>query len=424
MDQQALARHLADDFSGSQRKDADLLERMRKKHGNSLSSPMSNTVPPTPQRRASAFPKPEEGTEWEDHALQGIQKKELSLDRQWNELSWKQKSTCYERLKLLKDDGVDITPLLGDKPSSEAIVRAVMTQVDVRKCRQSASGRAQPSVNGSTSSLPPSTQPVIPPHATLDPLFDHLEYRPLSTKPPKRKRVTAPNADEVDPTESYILIDEDERAFKKHCAMDLRLLNNDTPEEKEPTWDLLRTKVLRDLHQPIDPTGARKSTTSRIIIQFPSQSAGPATSEGLVLNSKGYDNIMMDLRALGGPENDDGNFGILDPLTETTTRIITNESRRTILEGNTDFLIALINRFRTDGTGLLHIAKRYFDENGVRQGIGEAYELGDGTKGELGMIEEELKKGKGKGKGKGEEVEIVVGWKYVGKTGTWPKVMY
>lgn len=421
MDQQALASHLSGDFSGPQRKDIDLLERMRKKYGNSSSPATFNSISPTPQGRASiSSRRREEETDWEERALQGIRTKELGLDRQWNELSWKQKSSCHERLKLLKDDGVDITPLLSPRPNSDAIVRALMAQVDHRKRQRASNGSAQPAVNGRTASPKPPSKVVDSPRPPIDPLFDHLKHRPLSTHSPKRKRPIATNTGVIDPTEPHTLVDENEPAFKKRCTMDLRLLSTDKPEEEEPTWDLLKTKVLRDLYLPINPTGTRKSTISRMAIHFPSQSSAPTTSEGLVLNSKGYDNIMMDLRVLGGPEGDDGNFGILDPLTDTSTRIITSESRRTIIEGNTDFLIALITRFRTEGKGLLHIAKRYFDENGVRQGIGEAYELGVATKGELRMIEEKLRKGLEEGEG----IEVDVGWKYVGKTGTWPKVMY
>lgn len=421
MDQQVLASHFSNDFSGSHRKDADLLDRMRKKYSNLPSSTTLDTVTPTPQRRASASARSrQEDTDWEQRALQGIRTKELSLDRQWSELSWKQKSTCNERLKLLKDDGVDVLPLLGFKISSDAIVRAVMAQIDQRKRQRSSKACAQPAVNGNTTLLQPSGQAHNSSPATLDPRFNNLEYRPLSTQPPKRKRSAIFAADDVDPTEPHTIADKDEPAFKKRCTMDIRLSNDTTTEEETPTWDILRSKVLRDLHAPLNPTVAKQTATSRIAIFFPSQSTVPTVATSLVLNSSGYDNIMADLQLLGGPEDDDGNFGILDPLTGRLTRVITSESRRTIIEGDSEFLISLIARFRTPGKGLLHIARRYFDEHGVRQGTGQAFELASGTHGELGAIEEGLRKGKESG----EEVELDVTWKYVGKTGKWPAVMY
>ncbi|KAH7395318.1 hypothetical protein DE146DRAFT_615655 [Phaeosphaeria sp. MPI-PUGE-AT-0046c] len=359
---------------------------MRKKYSNPSTSATLDTITPTPQRKASALSKRrEDDIEWEVRASRGIKTKELSLDRQWNELTWKNKSSCHERLKLLKDDGVDITSLQGPKISSDAITRAVIAQSNERKRQRSSNDNAQ-------------------------------------STPPKRKRGGILSTAVVDPSEPHDITDNDEPILKKRCMMDLRLTSGSVVrEEEEPTWELLRSKVLRDLFASVPHTEASPAATSRIVISFPSQSS--ATSNmlgGLVLNSKGYDNIMEDLRILGEAADEDGNFAIRYPFGSSTIRIITSEARRMIIEGKAAILTALIRRFCTPGKGLLHIAKRYFDDEGMRKSFGAAYELGSGTQKELGMIEEEL----WKAKESGTPAEVFVKWIYVGRTDKWPDKMY
>ncbi|EMD95820.1 hypothetical protein COCC4DRAFT_67646 [Bipolaris maydis ATCC 48331] len=49
--------------------------------------------------------------DWEAQAKKIIEREGHSLDRDWSRISWKQKASNIVRLKLLKDDGYDITPL-------------------------------------------------------------------------------------------------------------------------------------------------------------------------------------------------------------------------------------------------------------------------------------------------------------------------
>lgn len=422
MDQHALASRLANDFPGWQRTDDDLLDRMRRKYNNSSTSTTLGTITATPQRRAATSSKPRQDINWEVRAAQGIKTKELSLDRQWNELTWKNKSSCYERLKLLKDDGVDITPLQGPKLNSETITRAVLAQVEARKQQRSSHGTAQLTVNdGTATSLLPDPLDNIS-QATPDALFDHLEYHPRPTQPPKRKQGSTTSTNEVDLFEPHALAEEDEPAIKRRCIMDIRLdSESNVPEEEKPTWELLRSQVLRDIFTTVPEPNPTTAATSHIVINFQSQSsAANAVPGSLMLNSKGYDNIMEDLRVLGDAADEDGNFTIRDPFGPLSVRVITSEPHRTILEGEAAILIALIRRFCTLGKGLLHIAKRYFDENGTRKAFGAAYELGSGTQKELRLVEEELKKAEERG----SSMEVQVKWVYVGRTDKWPEKMY
>ncbi|OAL03768.1 hypothetical protein IQ06DRAFT_366439 [Phaeosphaeriaceae sp. SRC1lsM3a] len=355
---------------------------MRRKYNNSSTSTTLGTITATPQRRAATSSKPRQDINWEVRAAQGIKTKELSLDRQWNELTWKNKSSCYERLKLLKDDGVDITPLQGPKLNSETITRAVLAQVEARKQQRSSHGTAQLT----------------------------------------RKQGSTTSTNEVDLFEPHALAEEDEPAIKRRCIMDIRLdSESNVPEEEKPTWELLRSQVLRDIFTTVPEPNPTTAATSHIVINFQSQSsAANAVPGSLMLNSKGYDNIMEDLRVLGDAADEDGNFTIRDPFGPLSVRVITSEPHRTILEGEAAILIALIRRFCTLGKGLLHIAKRYFDENGTRKAFGAAYELGSGTQKELRLVEEELKKAEERG----SSMEVQVKWVYVGRTDKWPEKMY
>ncbi|RMZ70647.1 hypothetical protein GMOD_00000770 [Pyrenophora seminiperda CCB06] len=74
--------------------------------------------------------------DWERKALGVIRKHGLSLDKDWTSTTWKQKSSNIVRLKLLKDDGYDITPLKG-KVSADVIVDALLRHVKERKPRSS-----------------------------------------------------------------------------------------------------------------------------------------------------------------------------------------------------------------------------------------------------------------------------------------------
>ncbi|CAE7175639.1 hypothetical protein PTNB73_02868 [Pyrenophora teres f. teres] len=87
---------------------------------------LGNTVP-----GASNVPKT---YDWEEKAQGIIVRDRLTLDKDWSKTTWKQKSSNIARLKLLKDDGYDITPLEG-KVSASQIIDALLTHIKARKQR-------------------------------------------------------------------------------------------------------------------------------------------------------------------------------------------------------------------------------------------------------------------------------------------------
>jgi len=155
-----LARALANIVGNYQRPDKDLIASMRKRSGLKSMSPLSltpstqlatqeavpadgvahtealsmtscsvthrNTIP-TPRNLPSLY-------DWEEKAQKAIQRDGLSLDKGWSKGTWKQKSSNIARLKLLKDDGYDITPLEGKVPA-DLIIDALLAHIEARKQR-------------------------------------------------------------------------------------------------------------------------------------------------------------------------------------------------------------------------------------------------------------------------------------------------
>lgn len=197
------------------------------------------------------------------------------------------------------------------------------------------------------------------------------------------------------------------------------------PEEEAPAWSLLKSKILTDIFKlaPEPIFLPLRTPTSRIVIFFASQSATEAESTQagtLELNSKGFDNIMSDLRVLGNTPDSNGNFEIHNPAAPAYKRgiyVITNQSRKIILEGRLHALTGLLARLRTPGKGLAHMAKRFYDDEGMRKAYGHVYELGAGTMKELQTIEAKLY-------AKGDGCEVLVKWVYIAKTATWPAKLY
>jgi hypothetical protein len=113
------------------------------------------------------------------------------------------------------------------------------------------------------------------------------------------------------------------------------------PEEETPTWPLLTSKILTDIFKlALEPIFLPLHTPiSRIIISFASQSAteaDPTPAGTLELNSKGFDNIMSDLRVLGNTPDFNGSFEIHNPAAPAYKRgiyVITYQCRKIILEG-------------------------------------------------------------------------------------------
>ncbi|CAO2655062.1 Nn.00g117950.m01.CDS01 [Neocucurbitaria sp. VM-36] len=131
-------------FTCHQRPDVKLLERMRKKQVSSMDSGISSSplrTPTTSDKNAEpSIPpliptpqQPRDGTGWERQALQAIKRHSLSLDKVWTTSTWNMKSSMPARLKLLKNDGYDITPLLVKGITSDQVTKAVLDHIEIRK---------------------------------------------------------------------------------------------------------------------------------------------------------------------------------------------------------------------------------------------------------------------------------------------------
>jgi hypothetical protein len=427
MAQLDLAWHLAKDFPLSQRIDVALLNEMRKKQAFRQSSVHDNTTSPDnsipkPQQKASAAAKkPKYKDDWEDAALLGIEKKKLGLDRDWSVVTWINKSSRNERLKLLKDDGVDITLLQTPNTSSDTITRAVLAQIKNRK--QLFGGPAQPQPPTGNHNKPKEVSGAVD-HAAAsppDPTFAHHVYHPLMSPPLKRKQEKESGLHLVDISRPSVQVP------KKRCTTDLRMsTDNDSTvsEEETPTWDMLKGKILTDIFAPTKTMRVRPALRSscRIIISFPSQSASVDVPGDFELSSTGYDNIMLELKALHDTVDDEDGIGIHDPVATAfpaSIRVITNQPRRTIIQGHAPALIGLMRRLSTPGKGLAHIAKRHFDDQGIRRTVGEVYELSANTQKQLENISEALVPAV-----EGDSVEVHVRWIHVGKTVPWKEKFY
>jgi hypothetical protein len=378
-----------------QRNDLKLLEKMRIKYHSTITVSTVSAAPDTglAEKYQKAVQTSKDYDEWEIKAQEGIDRKGLRLDREWNEKTWMNKSNRNEKLKLLKHDGFDIRPLQGPEIGSEAITQALLAHVAVRKWN-SPLGRLQVTFDSRTDSSDLVEKAVEALKPSLGPAFTH-HARSLSVVPLKRKRSTIYDTTSADVPYSYLHNDNDASARKKQCTTDLRRTSNmQAPtEETTHTWYGLKTNVLSDIFRPAAPWPNSRNLTSRITIAFPSQFAKVDVPDTLNLNPRGFDNIMKELHVLGGDSDEHGKFEIPSPFPfdgQCGITVIINVPRRTVIEGDLKVLIGLVKRLATPGKGLAFMAKKSFDEGGVRFEENELFELSNATQKQLRAIGEKL----------------------------------
>jgi len=374
--------------AGGQRADAELLERMlesRRKH------PKAPAVPQKPQKRHNE--------DWEAIGLAGIKKKGLHLDVSWGEQTWNNKASIWERLKLLKDDGVDVTDLENPKKGgSMAITKALVAQIAARKQQPQ---KLQEAVEDASSS---SESTEVTQELPFDPLFDEPE--PLSSL--KRKRDDTLERASADPEASNAgdNVEESGPSFKKFCIDSLREVQQATKTKIEeiPTWDELKRHVLTEVFQPSRTARPLRSTPppSRISITFPSRSDKEAGPHDLQLSSSGYECIMDELRVLSNSTDKDGTFHLLEPeaidgnaiVVHHTCGAFRNIPLRTVIEGDLVALMGLLSRLSAKGIGLTYMEKRHFDvETGERKWVNAPQELSDKTQLQLTAVKDALEAG-------------------------------
>jgi hypothetical protein len=350
--------------------------------------------------------------DWEARAMKGIQKKNLSLNLNWGEKTWINKSNCHERLKLLKDDGVDISPLQrqdGKQPDSVAITRAVIAQVNARTQGAETRDGVQSTPDRRAASPRQDGDVKEAPLAILNPV-EH----PISPQP-SRKRDREESIEPIFPS-SPLYSTDNGSARKRLCIEDIRdeqqILMAPLAEELYSTWANHKQKVLTEIFTTF-PGGSKN--TCRISIAFPSQTAQVAVPGNLELTSSGYDNIMLELRTLADSTDEDDTLSIRNG----SIRVITNVPLRNIIEGQHRHVTGLLKRLTTSGKGLTHMAIRDYDDNGSRRVEGDAYELSDMAQGQLNSIFALLEARRDT-----VETEVQVRWVNVGKKGYWPAKMY
>ncbi|EOA86827.1 hypothetical protein ACJQWK_08909 [Exserohilum turcicum] len=166
------AQALANITNNYQRPDKDLIEAMEKrgrrqptitntntssataKHGSPTAPDHLPAFPPNPAAPCMAPTRNRarnRGGDWEDRARRLIERNDLSLDRDWSRLSWKQKANNIARLKLLKDDGYDIQPLLCKGVTSDHIIDAIFAHGKTRTRRQAQGSRSNTGYNRAAS---------------------------------------------------------------------------------------------------------------------------------------------------------------------------------------------------------------------------------------------------------------------------------
>jgi hypothetical protein len=394
MSQLDVVTHITKTCSG-QRADLELLERMRARYLKIASDASGSPETMTAVSQQSLVQTGSSNSDWEARASQGINKKGLSLDREWSEKTWINKSNRNEKLKLLKDDGFDIMPLQGPEIGSEDITQAILAHVAARK-QNSSQGRPQVTVDNRTDSTGEVEEAVETSKPSPDEDFAHHSC-PFSITPLKRKRSTSCDTS-AELLYSHLYTDNDERAHKRQCILDIRKTSHmeATTEETAPTWYRLKTTVLSDIFRPAAPWPSSKKAISRLTIAFPSQTANVDVPGTLDLASKGYDNTMKELRALAGDADNNGTFQIPSPFPfdgQRGIKVTTNVPLRTVIEGDLKVLIGLMKRLATPGKGLAFIAKKCFNEEGKRVEENELFELSNATQRQLREIGEELKLG-------------------------------
>ena len=145
------AIHQPHNISAQQLQQVDMLENLLPAHLNRSKTPSRPDLEATIQRSLGSefhihFSSPSislhsipktpcvaEREDWEIMAAKVIDQKKLYLNDLWSAYTWKNKTSIGVRLKLLKDNDYDITPLLGKRLSSSQVTDAVLAHIAARK---------------------------------------------------------------------------------------------------------------------------------------------------------------------------------------------------------------------------------------------------------------------------------------------------
>jgi hypothetical protein len=383
----------------------------------------SVTASPTPQKSTkadAAAQRTVQAADWEQKALAKIRQSKWSLDKTLSHSSWKQKTSNDVRLKLLKDDGYDISALQRKGTTADEIIVVLLKHIGERKQRQPAPssrvarkpGDKKISVrasqkHGGYAALKKQKKDAQEPSAndkqSMPGFQDQMAKRPLFTTwplaPQKRKH-------------SH----EDDDAFPKHfCSVPCTCgLHYKRPCLRAPGWEKKEVRVLTNEHSkrqtarkiferlrktrkasrqlfvtPMEtaimpePDFVPKppSKPSRIIFQVPSPPARKPTGADVYIKSSGIRLILNNIKQnatedMAGDlwmqdpevlEDQDGDSFMGDLETETNPfthhiRISPNAEHPVVIEGETRALMGLTTLLRDGSVGLSNATQEKLED--------------------------------------------------------------
>ncbi|OAL54641.1 hypothetical protein IQ07DRAFT_596134 [Pyrenochaeta sp. DS3sAY3a] len=420
---------------GGQRYDPVLVKSMRRRHTHIASSsrPLSpESIPVSAREEPSPTPEPEEeGPEpWEAEAAAGIIRKKLSLNLGWGVKTWNMKSSILHRLKLLKDDGYDISHLQVPGTTSDDVTQAVHAHIAARQ--QPAA--AQPTLAAVAVAGPSNPQGGSSTLSQQQPGF-------MSSTPMKRKMFVVPavtpqkrrhSFEEATPTYSELHLPwadssqcESEPSPKRRRTLKTAFSSD---REREEVQNFVRRTALREIFQVsrFATNNARhletaemtmESEPSQIIFAAYNPSSGPRPAPTGYVGTRGMNAIMAEIKFLGHADVDGTAVSIVDPDTADQEiprciQILQDERNNIILEGHNRDLAGLLHRLRTND--LANMTDWEYDGLTVVRKSGLTWTLSEQTQTLLANIEGVLSGG-GVHDGTGEAVVVRIEQIYDGR---------
>ncbi|KAF2129209.1 hypothetical protein P153DRAFT_431215 [Dothidotthia symphoricarpi CBS 119687] len=456
-----LASLTSDGAQDFQRKDMELAEKMLKKQieretrrrEDQLNSSILATTQPSTTNTGRPDNRPPRKAQkalvldpdWEAVALAQITKESMSLDKEWSQNTWNNKSNMFHRLKLLKDDGYDIAPLL--TLTSADLTEVVLAHVDARRQR---GARPNPSSLHQSIKATRASRVTRRPKSILDPrsamivspqddrfFAATLRYRPALSPSLKRKQTQLDDAESLNTSSQWWYLEPTSPSVQRGPKR--RRANKITAEEqKKQARDAVRKNFVQSVFSSSCSEAATndKASVSTVLFSTPdfgintrlahndsisgassrsSSSTHADTNKTLMMDSRGFENMMDELRFLadaGGnvrqftikdvsvrdiaEDNKDVQMLDVDVDTDTTSDthhqllVFANTHQDTVIRGNTEALIALMSRMRN------HDLTYNADMSQIGLDLrthGMSWSLSSNTQTVLGKIEEQLKTG-------------------------------
>ncbi|EUC50551.1 hypothetical protein COCMIDRAFT_48755, partial [Bipolaris oryzae ATCC 44560] len=279
-----------------------------------------------------------------------IEREGHSLDRDWSRLSWKQKASNIVRLKLLKDDGYDITPLTNKEKNHDAEIYESST------CRPDTKA-SLPHISNTTYHLNSTT---LTPHLLQQDLYsrkrkhthDHDSQTSHPSPPRKKRRLHSPNHTTfTSPTSALQTLKRHLRrslfASSRTCCSRFQLTTSQGANSQVPI--LVSTKRSAPL-------------VSRIIFTPQAPGRRPSGADAYI-GSTAFELLGREVEWIGKREEEgDGGCWVCDSELEDEESVgcgirllVKSGEGDAVLEGETRALVALLGHLR--GGELMHLGR-------------------------------------------------------------------